>query len=639
MISIVWTLAIASSVVAQSPSHNNIAVGDTAHWWPTDAIARALSYIRLTPDDLALRDDYYKRDSCRLTLVDSMMRRPDQMPVFLENTAHTLFGTSPAQSSPRPELIPLAQLAIGAIDVSSRPNPTALGLPDTLQRNVSDWPEGWQNYLRVAVSALSNETWLDTVLGDLDSDDRTFVIERTPEFVLEDEKDKNKSAEVLDSLQQLEDRYAVRFAELAAAIDWAWVFADGVPTVDKLIEWLPAAPPPSTAMRRFETAAGLVVLGTDGDDLFTGNAALIIDPGGNDRYELTSLAPGQNRMILDYGGNDEYAADRHFVYGAAQFGWGMLIDFGGNDLYHTGNFSLGCGWFGVGVLLDLDGRDIYLGDICTQGAGGFGLGLCMDRGGGTDLYTSRLFSQGFGFAAGVGVLADDGGNDLYYCGGKYEDILRYRDHYLSLGQGFAYGIRPHFSGGIGLLLDNNGNDLYSADIFGQGCSYWWAFGGVYDGGGNDQYVAFQYAQGSATHLTAGCVLDAGGDDRYESKGVSQGCGHDWAPGFLIDVSGNDRYSATDLSQAAGSANGVGVLIDLAGDDGYQVTSDKNTQGYGNPRREYGSIGLFLDLGGFDRYSGPGDEGKVWIGNSRWGVGVDADSLWLVPTPMPARGEE
>ncbi|MBD3297358.1 MAG: hypothetical protein GF341_01790 [candidate division Zixibacteria bacterium] len=633
------TLVISSSVFAQSPDHDSTAIADTTYWWPTDAIAKALSYIRLTPDDLALRDDYYKRDSCRLTLVDSMMRRPDQMPVFLESTANDLFGTSAAQSTVRPELIPLAQLAVGEIDQSSIPDPTASGVPEELQRELTNWPEGWSNYLRVALWALSNHHWVDMVLSDLNSDDRAFVIEQTPEFVLEDEEDKNKSAEVLDSLQQLEDSYAVRFADLAGDIDWKWVFTHGVPAVDKLIEWLPGAPPPLTAMRRIETDAGLIVFGSDGDDVFTGNATLIIDPGGNDRYELTPLAPGQNRLILDYGGNDEYAAAGHFVYGAAQFGWGMLIDFAGDDLYRTGDFSLGCGWFGVGVLLDLDGRDIYLGDICTQGAGGFGLGLCMDRGRDTDQYTSRLFSQGFGFAAGVGVLADDGGNDLYYCGGKYEDILRYRDHYLSLGQGFAYGIRPHFSGGIGLLLDNNGNDLYSADIFGQGCSYWWAFGGVYDGGGNDQYVAFQYAQGSATHLTAGCLLDAGGDDRYESKGVSQGCGHDWAPGFLIDLSGNDRYSATDLSQAAGSANGVGVLIDMAGDDGYQVTSDKNTHGYGNPRREYGSIGLFLDLSGFDRYSGPGSEGKVWIGNSRWGIGVDADSLWLVPEPMPTTEEE
>ena len=88
---------------------------------------------------------------------------------------------------------------------------------------------------------------------------------------------------------------------------------------------------------------------------------------------------------------------------------------------------------------------------------------------------------------------------------------------------------------------------------------------------------------------------AGGDDTYFSKGVSQGCGHDWAVGLLVDTDGNDRYTATDLSQAAGSANGVGIQIDERGNDSYSVISHLNTQGYGNPRREYGSIGLFLDL--------------------------------------------
>ncbi|GAB4318221.1 MAG: hypothetical protein Kow0074_07280 [Candidatus Zixiibacteriota bacterium] len=598
-------------------------------WWPEEAIAKALSYIRLTPDDLALRDDYYPRDSCRLTLVDSMMRRPDQMPVLLEHTASKVFRTT----GPGVDLTTLADLAIGTHDTLSPDHIGDVSLPEELASAVSQWPDGWKEYITVVMTALSDTTWIEDVLGALGESDRAFVIEKTPHFVLEDEADKDKSAEVLDSLQQLEDSYAVRFADLAGSIDWKTVFRSKVPLVENLIAGVLWTPPPSDSLQIIETNVGRVVIGSSGDDEFTGSAALIIDPGGDDRYELAPLAPGRHRLILDYGGNDEYVTDTQFVYGAAHFGWGVLIDWSGDDLYRAGNFSLGCGWFGIGVLLDNDGRDVYLGDICTQGAGGFGLGLCLDQGMDTDQYTSRLFSQGFGFAAGIGVLADDGGNDLYYCGGKYEDVLRYRDHYLSLGQGFGYGIRPHFSGGIGLLLDNRGNDLYSADIFGQGCSYWWSFGGVYDGAGNDQYVAFQYAQGAATHLTAGCMLDAAGDDRYESKGVSQGCGHDWAPGFLIDLNGNDRYSATDLSQAAGSANGVGVLIDLSGDDGYQVTSDKNTQGYGNPRREYGSIGLFLDLAGFDRYSGPGRDRAVWLGDSQWGVGVDADSTWLEPRTM------
>jgi len=104
--------------------------------------------------------------------------------------------------------------------------------------------------------------------------------------------------------------------------------------------------------------------------------------------------------------------------------------------------------------------------------------------------------------------------------------------------------------------------------------------------------------------------------------VSQGCGHDLAFGLLLDCSGNDQYNAFDLSQAAGSANGIGMLIDLAGDDGHIARVKKNTHGYGNPRRDYGSIGLFLDLAGKDDYRGYGSDNSYWVTDSKWGIGAD-----------------
>ncbi|MCI0404489.1 MAG: hypothetical protein L0209_00175, partial [candidate division Zixibacteria bacterium] len=116
-----------------------------------------------------------------------------------------------------------------------------------------------------------------------------------------------------------------------------------------------------------------------------------------------------------------------------------------------------------------------------------------------------------------------------------------------------------------------------------------------------------------------------GNDFYFSKGVSQGCGHDLGAGMLFDLSGNDNYVAADGSQAYGSANGFGILVDGAGNDGYYVKDKKNTQGVGNPRREYGSIAVFLDCGGTDRYDGNGGENKIWKpAGTTWGVGVDGE---------------
>ncbi len=631
-----------------------------ALFWPSAAIKTALSYIRLTPADLALRTDYVPRDSSRLPCVDRIMQNPQAAPAVLLSSASAFFAGAhqrPSSVAAHPigiDWASLEQMATGtqeSIHDGLLPDSIPVGaflrwhipLHTTRavlrrgQQHELKLPTGdWTRFLNLALAALTDTGWVDTVLGSLSVDDRQFVLARAPGFLEEDEADRDKPEETLDSLQKIEDLDAERFAALSGPIRWTWVHEHGVSVVAKIAESLPLRAPQwdnksgmGGEVMTFDTPAGPLVFGTTGSDHFTGNPAMIVDPGGDDLYELEPLAIDRHRLILDYAGNDQYLAPAGNDLGAARFGWSILADFAGNDSYTAGSFSLGSGWFGVGLLCDMGGRDRYSGDTHTQGAGSFGVGVLFDADvASADEYSARLYGQGFGSSAGLGILADAGGNDIYTAGGKYEDVLRYRDHYLSLSQGFAYGIRPHISGGIGLLLDQSGNDVYIADIFGQGCSYWWSFGGLYDGGGNDQYIAYQYAQGSATHMTAGCLYDVAGDDRYESKGVSQGCGHDWSVALLIDSAGNDRYIATDLSQAAGSANGVGILIDGSGDDGYYTTSMVNTQGYGNPRREYGSVGLFLDLAGVDHYDGPGHDRIVWLSQSRWGVGVDADSVWL-----------
>jgi hypothetical protein len=117
----------------------------------------------------------------------------------------------------------------------------------------------------------------------------------------------------------------------------------------------------------------------------------------------------------------------------------------------------------------------------------------------------------------------------------------------------------------------------------------------------------------------GLLKDYDGWDFYQSQGVSQGCGHDFGFGLLWDVKGNDNYSAYSLSQGAGNADGIGILIDESGVDGYLSKEPVYmSRGYGNPRREYGSIGLFLDMSGSDFYSAAGQDSTVYI-SSTWGV--------------------
>src|SRR3990172_7212351 len=73
---------------------------------------------------------------------------------------------------------------------------------------------------------------------------------------------------------------------------------------------------------------------------------------------------------------------------------------------------------------------------------------------------------------GLAALIDGGGNDQYLSRPAFVDDLRYRDHFLSLSQGFSTGFSPRHPGGIGALWDRGGEDLYAADIFAQGSGYW-----------------------------------------------------------------------------------------------------------------------------------------------------------------------
>ena len=366
-----------------------------------------------------------------------------------------------------------------------------------------------------------------------------------------------------------------------------------------------------------ESDFGRVVIGDSGVNIYEEDFALIIDLGGDDVYHA---GQGQScmRIIIDETGDDRYHGQDYGI-ACGRFGVSILIDKAGDDIYEAQSFSIGAGVFGVGILFDCEGDDRYRGDTFTQGAAGFGIGILRDEKG-NDIYEGALYAQGFATTYGIGVLGDGSGNDQYLIKGKYLDEIRYLDHYLSMSQGFSIGFRPDLSAGIGLLLEKSGNDQYVADIFGQAASYWYGIGAIVENSGNDNYIAYQYAQGSGIHIALGVLIEREGNDNYIAKGVSQGCGHDLSFGILFDEKGSDTYAAFDLSQGAGNANGIGMLIDELGDDTYAVKKSQNTQGYGDFRREYGSIGLLIDLSGVDSYNS-GKDGDLWQ-KGRYGLGID-----------------
>jgi hypothetical protein len=188
--------------------------------------------------------------------------------------------------------------------------------------------------------------------------------------------------------------------------------------------------------------AGVGVLSPDGRvALAGGGLGVLIERGGNDRYEAGALALGAG---VFHGG-----------------GW--LRDASGDDVYLVARVGLGAGErSGVGVFEDALGDDRY-GDedagrtaFAAAGTGqDLGVGVFIDRDG-NDVHAHSFRSMGFGQLNGFGLFWDAAGDDRYYA-----------DANESMGQavltilGSEPADNPRRSlGTFGWFLDTGGRDDY-----------------------------------------------------------------------------------------------------------------------------------------------------------------------------------
>jgi len=375
---------------------------------------------------------------------------------------------------------------------------------------------------------------------------------------------------------------------------------------------------------------GLMVIGTKGDDIYSDavlklskgrKACLLIDPAGDDRYEM-QLSAGRDILsyyLLDLAGNDVYRSSSPASMFFSLGGYGVSVDATGDDVYQVDDYAF-ASLIGSNLHLDCSGADSYRSGLFSQGAASEGIAILCDQAG-NDTYQASTLAQGLGFIRGSGVLLDWGGADNYLLGNKYLHAPLMPNDYRSMGQGMGFGARPDFAGGLGLLYDRSGNDHYLGGVYAQGVGYWYATGILLDEAGNDVYNAIYYPQGSGIHLACGFLYDGAGDDAYYSRnGPGQGAGHDWALGMLIDANGNDAYSIQG-GNGLGLSNSVGIFVDKKGNDRYERLEAQN---YGNATfsRGTGGIGLFLDAGGEDCYSDSlTANNKTWSKGS-YGVGRD-----------------
>jgi hypothetical protein len=325
-----------------------------------------------------------------------------------------------------------------------------------------------------------------------------------------------------------------------------------------------------------ETPIGKVIVGGPGPNIYRGDAALILDLGGDDIYlnNAGGARPGMPvALVIDWEGNDRYISKENFSQGAGILGGGFLLDLSGDDTFVSLDGSQGAGFFGLGFLYHGDGDAVYDARSFSQGVGQMGIGL-LHGASGNDLYHCLNAGQALGLFGGAGVLIDESGDDIYRLGGLVPDFRDPSRSTVSLGQGFGFGVRPETGvhgvpGGVGILIDEAGDDIYLADYFAQGSAYYYGLGILNDLSGDDQYIAGRYAQGAGVHSAAGILVDRGGNDLYDASfGVSQGMGHDFGVGFLEDAGGDDRYVGGTLVQGAATSGGLGVLLDPVGNDSY-----------------------------------------------------------------------
>ncbi len=299
---------------------------------------------------------------------------------------------------------------------------------------------------------------------------------------------------------------------------------------------------------------------------------VVIGGTGDDVYEGRPPA-----LIVELGGSDRYASGA--AAAAEDRPVSVIVDLSGDDRYETdGPSAWGAGVAGIGLLVDLAGNDVYRAGDLAEGCGVGGVGLLFD-GGGDDQYTGRVHAQGAA-AFGVGVLCDRGGSD------RYEALQR--------AQGYGYTL------GTGALIDAEGDDSYLADdrnlVFkspqtaehNASLSQGFGFGRRAD-----------YTDGRSLAGGTGWLVDGGGADRYDCGVFGQGAGYWYGVGMLVDLAGDDRYHGIWYVQASAAHFAVGGLVDQAGADDYQAEMNM-AQGAGHDF----SLGFLADLAGNDRYRAP-----------------------------------
>jgi len=183
------------------------------------------------------------------------------------------------------------------------------------------------------------------------------------------------------------------------------------------------------------------------------------DVDGDDHYYLGGLYLDSYPEHPGYEGwGQGLGAGFRGANGSACGGIGMLLEGGGNDRYEFDYIAHGGGyWLGVGMFRDFGGNDKHIGSTALDFYGNPRREAQWQR-----------FCSGFGCHYSAGYFFDDGGDDLYEgtimgCGMAWDLSFAFHsdfggnDIYKARG-GLMQGVGAN--GSLGVLLNYFGNDTY-----------------------------------------------------------------------------------------------------------------------------------------------------------------------------------
>jgi hypothetical protein len=216
------------------------------------------------------------------------------------------------------------------------------------------------------------------------------------------------------------------------------------------------------------------------------------DLEGEDHYYVGGLYPDSYPETPGYEGWGQGIGAG--LRQAGNGGIGVILDGGGNDVYEYDYISHGGGyWLGIGFARDFGGNDRRYGGTRKAYGGGprgepefqrfacgfachYAFGCCFDDDG-DDTYGGTIMGLGFAWDDAVGVLCDFAGSDRYEAtGGSTQGsgaqaglgvLFDYRgnDVYLGYSQGYAapdisYHPLPQCGGNFSFVIDYGGKDSY-----------------------------------------------------------------------------------------------------------------------------------------------------------------------------------